>query len=242
MSFSMFCAIPMPFHLWDSKCLNLVLPCFPLIGAFIGVLWWGIFKILTFSGIHTLLVAVVTMLTPFIASGFLHLDGYMDTSDAVLSRRPLEDRLRILKDPHPGSFAVIMLAVLFIVQFAAVYVIVEKRNYPELFIVIPVVSRCCAAMSILCLKPMEQSGLASMFRENTGTRHKIFVVFIFAVAAALSYFFAGIYGFIVVLTVMAVYAGAMAHVYKNLKGVSGDLAGYALVISELAGLVVMAII
>ena len=242
MSFGMFCAIPLPFQIWDEKCLNLVLPCLPLVGACIGVLWWGILKLLLLSGIHILLVSAVTMLVPFIASGFLHLDGYMDTSDAVLSRRPIEDKLRILKDPHTGSFSVIMLAVLFIVQFAAVFVIIEKRNYLELLIIVPVISRCCSAMSVLCLKSMKQSSFANMFRQNTETRHKIFLFIVLAAAIAVSYSFAGIYGLAISVSTIAGFTGALSYTYRDLKGVSGDLAGHALVISELCALFVMAII
>jgi len=241
MSFGMFCAIPLPFQIWDEKCLNLVLPCFPFVGAFIGVLWWAILKLLLLSGIPLLLLSAVAMLIPFIFSGFLHLDGYMDTSDAVLSRRPLEDKLRILKDPHTGSFAVIMLAILFVLQFAAFLIIAEKNNYLELLIIIPVISRCCSAMSVLCLRPMKQSGMANMFRQNTGAGHKVFITLIFVLAAAFSFFSSGIKGFIVAVFIMAGFAAALACTYRDLKGISGDLAGHALVIGELSGLIVMAV-
>jgi adenosylcobinamide-GDP ribazoletransferase len=238
----MFCAIPLPFHLWDDNCLDFVLVCFPLIGGLVGVLWWGIAKVLLFSGIHILLASAVITLIPGIVTGFLHLDGYMDTSDAVLSRRPLEDKLRILKDPHTGSFAVIMLAVLFVLQFSAVFAVFQGKKRLALLIVIPIISRCCSAMSVLSLKVMEQSGFANMFRQNTGLLHKIFILFTAALAFVLSYFFNGIYGLIVAASVFVGFTGAMAYAYSDLKGVSGDLAGYALVIGELCGLIVMAVL
>ena len=43
----------------------------------------------------------------------------MDCADAVLSRRDLETRRKILKDSHVGSFAVVALCVLFLIEFAA---------------------------------------------------------------------------------------------------------------------------
>ena len=242
MSFGMFCSIPLPKHIWDDKCMNLMLPCFPLIGAIIGALWWGLAELLILSGIHTILVSGILAIFLFFITGFLHLDGYMDTNDAVLSRRPLEDKLRILKDPHTGAFAVIMIAVLFALQFAASYAFIENGKYLVLLVIIPVISRCASAMSILCLKAMEQSGYANMFKQNTGISHKIFLIFITLVAAALSFLFAGIYGLIVVAVVIAGYIGAMAYAYKEFKGISGDLTGYALVISELCGLFALAII
>ncbi|MCL2478277.1 MAG: adenosylcobinamide-GDP ribazoletransferase [Treponema sp.] len=242
MSFGMFCAVPLPFQLWDDSCANLMLPCFPLVGAVIGALWWGAAELLILSGIHLMFVSAVTALVPFLASGFLHLDGYMDTSDAVLSRRPPEEKLRILKDPHTGSFAVIMLAVLFIMQLASVYAIMEKRNYLLLFIAIPVISRCCSAISVLMLKTLPQSSYAKTFSKNSAAAHRIFIIVIAAAGIVFSFFVAGIYALIVAAAVIAGFWAAMAWEYVDLEGVSGDLAGFALVIGELAGLAAMAAI
>ena len=242
MSFGMFCSIPQPFKLWDDKAVNLVLPCFPLVGCLIGVLWWGIATMLLSSGIHIILVSAVVTLIPFLASGFLHLDGYMDTSDAVLSRRPLEDKLRILKDPHTGAFAVIMLAVLFVVQFSVVFAVIEQEKNLILLIVIPVISRCCSALSVLCLKPLSQSNYANMFRQDSKTVHKVFIVFIAIFGIVLSFFFAQVHGMIIAISAIAGFTAAIIWAYRDLKGVSGDLAGFALVISELCGLAAMAVI
>mgnify|MGYP003392776405 FL=1 len=49
---------------------------------------------------------------PYLVTGFLHLDGFMDVTDAVKSWRDLERRREILKDSHVGSFAVINLVLL----------------------------------------------------------------------------------------------------------------------------------
>ncbi|MDR0313347.1 MAG: adenosylcobinamide-GDP ribazoletransferase [Treponema sp.] len=242
MSLGMFSAIPLPFHLWDQNCVNLVIPCLPLIGGLIGALWWGIAKLLILSGIHIMPAAAVLTLVPFLASGFLHLDGYMDTSDAVLSHRPLVDKLRILKDPHTGSFAVIMLAVLFVLQFTLVYTVIENEKNIFLLIIIPILSRCCASFSVLSLKPLTQSAYASMFRQNTGTAHKVFIIIIAILTLALAYYFADILSLIVAASVIAGFTVALVWAYRNLKGISGDLAGFGLVIAELGGLAALALI
>ena len=241
MSFGMFCAVPLPVNIWDDKCMNLMLPCFPLVGAIIGAMWWGLAELLVFSGINIILVSAVLAVFPFFITGFLHLDGYMDTSDAVLSRRPLEDKLRILKDPHTGAFAVIMVAVLFTMQFAAVYVIIENAQYFIILIFIAVISRCCSGLANLCFKPMAQSGYGNMFKTNTGIQHKIFLGFILLIAIGLSFWFARIYGLIAAASVILGFIAAMAYAYKDFKGISGDLIGFALVISELCGFFAFAV-
>ena len=242
MSFGMFCALPQPFPVWDERAAHLVLPCLPLVGGLIGALWWGLATLVTGSGIHAMLASAVAALTPFLASGFLHLDGYMDTSDALLSCRPLEDKLRILKDPHTGAFAVIMLAVLFVLQFAAAYAVIEQGRQLALLLCIPILSRCCAALSLLCLKATSQSVYAKMFTQNTTRGHQLCILCIALAGMALSYFMARSDGLLVAASVAAGFAGAMTWAYKALRGVSGDLAGFALVTGELCGLVAMAVV
>lgn len=55
---------------------------------------------------------------PWLVTGFMHLDGYMDVCDAVLSRRELATRQRILKDSHCGAFAVIGMVLLALCQWS----------------------------------------------------------------------------------------------------------------------------
>jgi adenosylcobinamide-GDP ribazoletransferase len=241
MSFGLFTAIPLPLHVWDDACVNFMPVCFPFIGGIIGVLWWGVAKLVFSGGIPIILASAVTAIFPFLAAGFLHLDGFMDTSDAVLSRRPLEEKRRILKDPHIGAFAVIMLAVLFVMQIVVVFTIIEKGQYLVLLITIPVISRCCAALSILCLKTMPQSNYANMFRQNTGIQHKIVVIVTAILAIAFSSYFARTAGLITVASAVAGFIAALVWAYKDLRGISGDVAGFALVVGELCGLIAMAV-
>jgi len=241
MSVGLFSAVPLPLHIWDETCANFMLVCFPFIGVVIGVMWWGAAKLLISGGIPIMLASAITAVFPFLAAGFLHLDGFMDTSDAVLSRRPLEEKQVILKDPHTGAFAVIMLAVLLVLQFGAVFPIVEKGRCLVLLITVPVISRCCAALSILCLNTMPQSSYANMLRQNTGIQHKIAVLITAIPAIAFSCYFARTAGLITAASVIAGFIAALVWAYKDLRGVSGDVAGFALVTGELCGLIAMAV-
>lgn len=242
MSLGLFCAIPLPLRIWDDACLSLLLPCFPLVGALIGALWWGVAELLIFSGIHIVLTAAVLTVAPFLLTGLLHLDGYMDTNDAVLSRRPLEEKLRILKDPSIGAMAAVMLAVLFVLQFAAVYTVIDGEKALIMLILIPIMSRCCASLSFLSLKALPQSTYAQMLKPDPGTSHKICVAIIAVLTAITAYLCAGLSGLVVLAFSVLGYACAVMYAYKEFKGISGDLAGYSLVIGELCGLTALAII
>ena len=240
MSLGMFSRIPQPFPFWDEKYTALMVAALPLVGAVIGGLWWLVAMLLTAIGLPLMLAAALLTLAPFFIAGFIHLDGYMDTSDALLSYRPLEDRLRILKDPNVGAFSVVMLGALFLLQFAAVYSLMESGSFFALLITISVISRCCSALSILVLRHMPQSNYAAMLSQNKSATQVVFIIVIALAAAGLSYLYAGIIGLIAVAAVALGYSAAMAVVYKNFKGISGDLLGYSMVIAELCGLIAVA--
>ena len=78
----------------------------------------------------------------------------MDCCDAILSRRDLEGRQRILKDSHVGSFAVICLAALFLVQFA-LFASADLTGRRAGLVLICTVSRLCSALAIFLLPPMD---------------------------------------------------------------------------------------
>jgi adenosylcobinamide-GDP ribazoletransferase len=140
----------------------------PVVGLVIGLIWYGLYLLAQKADMPLSLQAAALMLYPYLITGFIHLDGFMDTSDALLSRRTLEEKLRILKDPHTGAFAVISVAVLFIICYAAVTAVVEKVSTdnaqsaaPEgamlVLIFIPVVTRCCSSITVLAGKPLAHS-------------------------------------------------------------------------------------
>ena len=104
---SMFCAIPCPWKIWDEKAKTHMLLFLPLVGLEIGVIWAMLAWACGFLQLPTLIGALVLCAYPYIATGFIHLDGFMDVTDAVRSWRDLERRREILKDSHVGSFAVI---------------------------------------------------------------------------------------------------------------------------------------
>ena len=107
MAWGMFCAIPCPYQRWDERLRPLMLVCFPLLGVLLGGLWSSAAWLIARWGGLGLFGPALLAALPCLLTGFLHLDGFMDCCDAILSRRPLEERQQILKDSHVGAFAVI---------------------------------------------------------------------------------------------------------------------------------------
>ena len=116
MAWGMFLTIPCPKKIWRERARRKMLACLPLIGLIVG----GIWALCAWLGsfLPQPLAALLCAAAPWLITGFMHLDGYMDVCDAVLSRRDLETRQRILKDSHCGAFAVICLMLLTLCQWA----------------------------------------------------------------------------------------------------------------------------
>ena len=99
-AFSMYSKIPMPQCDWTDDNMKYVMCFFPWIGAVIGALCIGWQQLAIWLGVGDPLRVVVLMLIPFFVTGGIHLDGMLDTADALSSWRPMERRIEILKDSH----------------------------------------------------------------------------------------------------------------------------------------------
>ena len=240
MCLSMFCAIPCPYRKWDEDARPLTTLFLPLVGAFIGGLWTLTAYLLRLLDVSSLISGAVLCALPVLITGGIHADGFMDVVDAVRSCRDLDERRRILKDPHVGSFAVIFTILLFIIQFALLASAKADANIFALLL-IAVVSRCAAALAVTVLRPMSHSEYAGAYRKGVKKSHIVILLIQLAAAVACGFVFLGKYGF-VSLAVIAAAILSTLRAYRSLGGMSGDIAGYALMIAELCGIAVYALI
>ena len=111
-AFSMYSKIPMPQFSWEEEERRYAMAAFPLVGLLIDLLEAILFFCGKKIGLPALPLSILLLLLPVLVDGGIHVDGFMDTSDALSSYRTKEERLRILKDPHIGAFAVISLLML----------------------------------------------------------------------------------------------------------------------------------
>lgn len=235
MCLSMFTALPLPQAPWDEELRRRSVACLPLAGLVIGLIWWAI-AALGRALLPQYLAAALMAALPMLITGFIHLDGFMDTSDAMLSWRSREDRIKILKDVHVGSFSVVMLVLLAMFQFAACMSV--ERLFP--LCMIPVLSRTGSAYSVLKIAPLGHSEYAASAEDQDGLARS--AVFAAAGALLLLLIFSGFGALLCGCAALLGYAAAMRWCVKTLGGVSGDLAGFALTISELCALLALALI
>ena len=241
MSFSMFCAIPTPFaHVWEDSVRSLMLVVFPFVGTVIGAIWAIAAFLLDKINCPQMFCAALLALLPYLLTGGIHLDGYMDCCDAIFSRRPLEKKREILKDSHVGSFAVIALATLFMFSFASFSSADENTDMFAL-IFICTVSRACSAIGVSTLRPMGHSEYAGSFQQGISKKNVAVLIIILVSAIAVSYFVCGISGIICCLATVLGYILCTAYAFKNLDGFSGDVTGFGHTLAELFGIVALTV-
>ena len=234
---SMFCAIPFPGNIWDEKARDKMLLFLPVVGLEMGLLWAGLGWLCGALQLPVLMKGLILSVYPYLVTGFIHLDGYMDVTDAVKSYRSLERRREILKDSHVGAFAVIGIVLLLLAQFAFMASAGDSADF-RILIFVPAVSRCCSALAVTALKPMNTSQYADQKKPRS---HMVILAVMTAVFVAAGFLLCGRYG-LVLPGCLAGYGFALRKAYKSLEGMNGDISGYALSIGELWAAAVFALL
>ena len=102
-AFAMYSKIPMPPADWEKENMKYALCFFPWVGLAVGAVSAVLFWLLKQIGAGSMLRAAVLTAVPVLVTGGIHLDGYLDTMDALSSWREKQRRLEIFKRPARRS-------------------------------------------------------------------------------------------------------------------------------------------
>lgn len=238
-AFSMYSKIPMPRFEWDSIDMKYHLCFFPFVGAVIGGLiyfWWHLGIKLDISKAATVILGITI---PVFVTGGFHLDGFMDTMDAIHSYQPKGKKIEILKDPHIGAFSVICIITFFLL--AAGFCFEIKKHEALIAICFSfVISRILSGLSVIIFPKAKKEGMLAV-ESKTGEK-KIVAVVLFAELTATSsaLLFFTVRNSICGIISLCAFAVSFAYYYfmsrKNFGGITGDLAGFFVCLGELTSL------
>ena len=235
-AFSTYSRIPMPKAGWSEENKRYSMCFFPMIGAALGAVLAAWLWMCEWLQLGVFLKGSIAAILPVLVTGGIHMDGFMDTMDAMASWQSRERRLEILKDSHTGAFAVIG---------CAGYLLVSAGLYGELNAALSmgcvfVLSRCLSALALNHLPKANPGGMLSGFADAARKRAVDIACGIYiAVCTVLLILFSKWIG----LAVLA--AGGISLLYyrhfamKHFGGVTGDLAGWFVQITEIACLAVL---
>ena len=241
----MYSKIPMPVTDWDKENIKYMFCFFPFIGAVIGLITWLAGYAGQYCGYNGSFVAVVLTLIPVLVTGGIHVDGLLDTSDALSSWREREKRLEILKDSHAGAFAVITACVYFMAMYGGMNQITEMEDQKILYILAVgyAVSRCFSGIGVITLPKANASGTVAEFsRKARDKRVRNILVLYLIMLAGLLLWIQPVWGAAVFITALLVFCFYKCKAMKYFGGTTGDLSGYFLCLCEVWIVLVLAVV
>ena len=169
------------------------------------------------------------------------MDGFMDTMDAFHSYQSKEKKLEILKDAHIGAFAVIMLVTYGLIYMGAFSEITD----PEVLRIVAAgffLSRALSGISVVTFPSVKKDGMLHFFADSSHKKCVKVFLCVQAVMCILFMFYQEIVpGIAIVLTAFGTYGYYYYRTRKELGGITGDTAGYFVVICEGCMMVVAAV-
>lgn len=204
---------------------------FPWIGAVIG----AITSLVLYFEWSPLMTGFSIVLLGIVFSGGLHMDGFIDTSDAFFSYKDRLKRFEILDDPRVGAFGVMAVVLLVVGKVIIVSEVLATDSFHWIFILlIPFFSRVTLVLLFSLTKSAKTSGLAYYFKQKMNAN--------VAMIAAACHFFIGLgvlgwlTNWMIAVTFAVVLFGFIClfrnWARKNFGGVTGDLLGASVEVSE----------
>lgn len=214
-------ADPVPWFSWVGAALGV-----PAAGAAYGVAR-------TVPGdLGALLAGAVALLVGALLTGMLHFDGLADTADALGSRGDRGRRLAVLRDSRIGAFGASAVVLMSLLVVSAGAVVISHHRW-WVIAWAPVVARWGSSMALSTLGPARSDGLAATLARSRSSARLVAAAL--PVAVAVPFLLHESPGALVAGLVVAVLAPrALA---RSFGGITGDLIGAAVIVTETAVLV-----
>ena len=223
----------------EERGLRGAAPFFPIVGVLIG----GVAAAVTFGVDHilpALPAAVIVVLWLAASSAGLHMDGLADTADGLLSSRPRERVLEIMRDSHIGTMGVLAVVGVLLLKVALLASIGEPDRW-RLVLLAPVAGRCALllAMSIFPYARRD-GGLGTIFRVQ-GRKAVLLSVWAAVVLSAAGWLCASYRGLAMAGASLAAALLLGWYVHRRIGGYTGDTLGATSELIEVIPFLVAAI-
>lgn len=230
LAWQFFSAVPIKKQLdMNAKSVTWMYGFLPIVGLLIGfIISSGVFILSRYSEVSDLLLAILIVIGLIVLTGGLHLDGWIDMSDAFFSYGEKEKRLEILDDPRTGAFGVISVFCLLVLKIGVIY---EMLLFGQLAIVpflifIPFIARMGMLLFFVTMQPAKEKGLAAYFKGIVIQNKLTVLIGAQSLLAFICWFYIGVFSLFILVVVMLI----AVVIYRNWSkkhfgGVTGDLLG-----------------
>lgn len=188
----------------------------------------GVYGLAEFQEVPVLLEGVVLVAVLALLTRGLHLDGLMDTYDALAGGHDRERRLEILRDPHVGAFGVVAIVLLLLAKVSALAALPGESRLWTIMLV-PCLSRWAILVVMDRFPYVRQEGLGTPFLQGSSRRSLLAGSAVALLATAV---LTGPVGLLLALAAGLVAWAVGAWAKRRIGGVTGDIYGAACETSE----------
>ena len=201
---------------------------YPLVGLLLGLILAGLW--LFFKVIFPVPVSALLLISSYLLlTGALHVDGFVDTVDGLYGGRTKKEIFRIMEGSTIGAKGAVWLVLLIALKAALLTVLLRRGVYPVL-ILFPVLGRYAITILMKFSAYPKKNGLGKAFCGKI-TNTVFVLINIFVLAVALCYKVNGLASFLAVVLLALI---VMDYFKYKIGGVTGDVFGFTIEISEIA--------
>jgi adenosylcobinamide-GDP ribazoletransferase len=213
----------------------------PIAGALIGILAALVLALAVHLGLAPLPAATIAIGFLLLITGAIHEDGLADLCDGFGGGSTAERKLEIMKDSRLGTYgaAALVLSLLMRIGTLAGLIAVDLRLAATILVAAGAISRTAGLLPLAVLPPARAfgAGFAASAPSTAGLRMAAFVAFICACLPLLSGASLLRVSAACILAVLVAY-GVTALARRQIGGQTGDVAGAAQQVAEIAVLLV----
>ncbi len=215
-----------------------------VVGAAVGVCWWGLQAWFAPGVVAALTVTVDACLT-----GFLHYDGLADSGDGLLPPLARQRRLEVMRAPDVGAFGAVSVMVVLLVRWSSLATLVPGAGAVAVTAALWAASRSLMAVTTervpYARADEPRGGLASVFcpgRSFGGVSMLVWPGAAIPLAVGLAAWgsaaagVGAIPGAVAVLGGVAAGCAVLGVAWRRVGGFTGDVLGAAGVVAETVGL------
>lgn len=231
---STYSILPTPTVKWETRDIPNALGFLPVVGIFCAgllILWQHLSLAL---GVGSLLFAAIATIWPWLITGGIHMDGFMDTADAIFSRQSRERKLAIMQDPHSGAFAVMACSLYFLLTFA-LYETLYTQAVWSLIGIIFILSRVLCVLTTTILPKARKEGMLHTFTLARKNYNLMIAMLLLSLACAFFLLWLNWkVGLIMLVTALIMVSGYARLTSIHFGGITGDTSGFFIHFTELS--------
>lgn len=161
----------------------------PLLGGMIGLVQGLVFFLM--SKIFPASIAIIfALISEYLITGGLHMDGLADTADGIFSGRKGEKAYEIMKDGSIGPFGTLAMFMVLLLQYQGLLLLLS----PAVFVLLGVLAKSSMLLLAYRGKPFNEKGTGEIITDNISNFTLLFTlslvtgIFIYILGLAMSIF------------------------------------------------------